>query len=93
MNNEIKCGLWKKKSQRGTEYYSGKIKIDKEGEYWVNEFINDKKGNDKAPDFQLTMKPVEQQSEQKEEKSEAKQFDPFQEFGSEVEIKNEDLPF
>ena len=52
---EYRAGLWKKKSKSGITYCSGKIKIGA-NEYYITLFNNDKKGNEKAPDFQLIMR-------------------------------------
>ena len=52
---EYRCGLWKKKSQKGTTYCTGKFKIG-EKEYYLTLFNNDKKGNEKAPDFNLIIR-------------------------------------
>ena len=52
---EYRGSLWKKKSKSGITYCSGKIKIGA-NEYYITLFNNDKKGNEKAPDFQLIMR-------------------------------------
>lgn len=52
---EYRCGLWKKKSQKGTTYCTGKFKIANK-EYYLTLFNNDKKGNEKAPDFNLIIR-------------------------------------
>ena len=52
---EYRAGLWKKKSQKGTTYCTGKFKIG-EKEYYLTLFNNDKKGNEKAPDFNLIIR-------------------------------------
>ena len=52
---EYRAGLWKKKSQKGTTYCTGKFKIANK-EYYLTLFNNDKKGNEKAPDFQLIIR-------------------------------------
>ena len=52
---EYKAGLWKKKSKSGITYCSGKIKIGA-NEYYITLFNNDKKGNEKAPDFNIIMR-------------------------------------
>jgi hypothetical protein len=44
---EYRTGLWKKKSQKGTTYCTGKFKIG-EKEYYLTLFNNDKKGNESA---------------------------------------------
>ena len=82
--SEFRCGLWKKKSEKGTTYCSGKIKIGTT-EYQVRLFNNDKKGNDKAPDFNLLIKTNEIGEEPKE------QVDPFKAFGDSIE--KDEIPF
>ena len=52
---EIKTGLWKKESKKGNKYCSGKFKLDGK-EYYLTLFNNDKKGNEKAPDFNLIIR-------------------------------------
>lgn len=83
---EYRCGLWKKKSQKGTTYCSGKIKIGTT-EYQVRLFNNDKKGNDKAPDFNLIIKD-ELEAQITETKDES--VDPFEAFGKKID---EEIPF
>ena len=85
---EYRCGLWKKKSQKGTTYCSGKIKIGTT-EYQVRLFNNDKKGNDKAPDFNLIVKDeIEKQITETKDES----VDPFKTFGDSIEF-DEEIPF
>ena len=52
---EYRAGLWKKTSKNGTKYCSGKLKIGNK-EYQLTLFNNDKKGNEKAPDFNLIVR-------------------------------------
>ena len=52
---EYRTGLWKKEAKSGTKYCSGKLKIG-EKEYQVTLFNNDKRGNKKAPDFNLIVR-------------------------------------
>lgn len=80
---EYRAGLWKKESAKGTKYCSGKIKIGAV-EYQIRLFNNDKKGNDKSPDFNLLVKTEEIKEEPK------KQVDPFKAFGDKID---EELPF
>lgn len=80
---EYRCGIWKKKSEKGTTYCSGKIKIGTT-EYQVRLFNNDKKGNDKAPDFNLLLKVEELETKQE-------QVDPFKAFGDSIE--KDEIPF
>ena len=52
---EIKTGLWKRKSQKGNTYCSGKFQLNGK-DYYLTLFNNDKKGNEKAPDFNLIIR-------------------------------------
>ena len=62
---EYRTGLWKKTSKKGNTYCSGKFKLDGK-EYFLTLFNNDKKGNEKAPDFQLFIRDsINAQEEQK----------------------------
>ena len=81
---EFRAGLWKKVGRSGTKFCSGKIKIGTQ-EYQVVLFNNDKRGNDKAPDFNLILRDEEIKEQPKEE------IDPFKAFGDKIE--QEDLPF
>lgn len=70
---EIKTGLWKHESKKGNKYCSGKFKLDGK-DYYLTLFNNDKKGNEKAPDFQLfirdSINTLEKQgNENKEQKN------------------------
>ena len=101
---EIKTGLWKKKSQNGNIYCSGKFNLNGE-DYFITLFNNDKKGNEKAPDFQIFIRDgVINQGNDKNgnmtpQNSEIKGNseivrDVFVEFGEETkEITNDDLAF
>ena len=44
------CGLWKSTSKDGKQYFSGNI-----GNAKILIFPNDKRGNEKAPDYQLVI--------------------------------------
>lgn len=90
--------LWKKTSKSGQEYFSGNIKINSE-EYRITMFTNNKKGNEKAPDFRLIAEPKEPQ-----ESVQALPEDPYKDFGTSQEkaqeifdqsvvITDDDLPF
>lgn len=87
---EYRCGLWKKKSEKGTTYCSGKIKIGTT-EYQVRLFNNDKKGNDKAPDFNLLLKVNEINEEPKQEQVDPFSDDNFKAFGDSIE--KDEIPF
>lgn len=52
--------VWKTTSKRGLEYLSGKVNVEGK-DYQVAMFINDKKGNEKAPDYRIVIdEPREQ---------------------------------
>jgi len=82
---EYKTGLWKKKGKSGITFCSGKIKIGTQ-EYQIVLFNNDKKGNDKAPDFNLILR-----TEEIKQESPKDNVDPFKAFGEMIE--NEEIPF
>lgn len=46
------CGLWKRTNDKGQEYFIGSFLGIK-----VLIFKNDKKGNEKAPDYRLVLAP------------------------------------
>lgn len=52
--NEIKTGLWQKKSSKGTTYYSGKLKLENK-EYQLTLFKNNKT-NEKQPDLNILIR-------------------------------------
>jgi hypothetical protein len=52
---EYRAGLWKKEAKSGIKYCTGKIKIG-DREFQLTLFNNDKKGNEKAPDFNLIVR-------------------------------------
>jgi hypothetical protein len=62
-DNTMQCGLWNKESRKGTQYISGKIKITRPGEYWVNIFANDNKKSDNSPNWNLKLNDVNAQRE------------------------------
>lgn len=82
---EYRAGLWKKVAKSGTKFCSGKIKIGTQ-EYQIVLFNNDKKGNDKAPDFNLILRTEEVKTESPKEN-----IDPFKAFGEKIET--EEIPF
>ena len=73
-NNNTELGaLWKKKSKTGVAFLSGYVKVDDLGlekEIKVVVFANNKKSNDKAPDYRIYIsKPLDsQQSSQNDKK-------------------------
>ena len=102
---EYRAGLWKKEAKSGTKYCSGKLKIG-EKEYQVTLFNNDKRGNEKAPDFNLIVRDsINTQETQKQvqkvsqnESSKGLDDKVFEDFGNkqfyvdEVDLEN-DFPF
>lgn len=52
-----KTGLWKRKSKKGNDYYSGKLRIAAE-EYSIALFKNDK-DKDSQPDLMLYINKIE----------------------------------
>lgn len=92
MNNEIKAGMWKKVSQKGNTYYSGKIKIENK-EYYLTLFKNNKT-NEKQPDLNIFLKDsINYQENNKqsntEHKNSATSEDIYKEFGENIEIDDE----
>ena len=88
---EYRAGIWKKKSQKGTTYCSGKIKIGTT-EYQIRLFNNDKKGNEKAPDFNLILKDETEEQVQKKETNPLSD-EVFAEFGNQIEIEESEMAF
>ena len=84
---EYRCGVWKKVAKSGVKYCTGKIKIG-DREYQVRLFNNDKKGNDKAPDFNLIIK-----TELEAQKSNIPSDEVFKQFGDQIEIDESELAF
>lgn len=77
-----KTGLWKTESKKGTNYYSGKIKINGK-EYYISIFKNEKK-KDNSPDLMLYMN-------EKEKKATDEQI--YAEFGNLTEIDDSEIAF
>lgn len=86
---EYRCGIWKKVAKSGVKYCTGKIKIG-DREYQVRLFNNDKKGNDKAPDFNLIIKS---DVEIKKEENKVPSDEVFKQFGDQIEIDESELAF
>lgn len=84
---EYRTGIWKKEAKSGIKYCTGKIKIGST-EYQIRLFNNDKKGNDKAPDFNLILKDETEEKVSKIPSNEA-----FAEFGKSIEIEDNELAF
>lgn len=94
---EYRCGIWKKEAKSGIKYCTGKIKIGNE-EYQVRLFNNDKKGNEKAPDFNLILKTEEsiqmaQKTLEITPKNSVPSDDDFIAFGESIEIDPDEFPF
>lgn len=97
---EYRTGLWKKEAKSGTKYCSGKLKIG-DREYYVTLFNNDKKGNEKAPDFNLIVRDSintqeTQKQAQNEPKNSTREDDTqiYEDFGNQLEFEfDDDMPF
>lgn len=94
---EFRCGLWKKEAKSGIKYCSGKLKIG-DKEYQVTLFNNDKKGNEKAPDFNLIVKDsinthTKQESALNEPKNSVREDNTkaFEDFGKQFYVDELDL--
>lgn len=98
-DNTNKGAVWLKTSKNGLKYMSGILDVNGV-EYDIAMFKNDKKGNDKAPDYRLVITSKEEQQTPTEPsqgeiiaKAVNEESDPFQDFGSEVQLTDDDLPF
>ena len=93
---EYRAGLWKKVSQKGTTYCTGKFKIG-EKEYSLTLFNNDKKGNEKAPDFNLIIRDsaISQETQKVVEipPKNTEKEDVFTDFGGKIEFDDSTMPF
>lgn len=96
---EYRAGLWKKQSEKGTIYYSGKIKIGTQ-EYQLTLFKNNKT-NEKQPDLNILVRDninsqeKEKQSNKGQKNSELGQDNTqvYAEFGDLTEIDENMLAF
>ena len=102
---EYRAGLWQKKSDKGTTYYSGKIKMG-EREFYLTLFKNNKT-NEKQPDLNIIVRDSINTQEKQEntekghknselEENKQQQFtvdDVFTEFGNMLEQEEDILPF
>ena len=79
--NKINTGLWTKTSKTGTQYASGKIKLN-DKEYKVVLFKIGEKKTEKSPDFNLIFEEIKKDNTQV-----------YAEFGNITEISDEDLAF
>lgn len=93
---EIKTGIWKKTSKKGNTYCSGKFKLDGK-EYYLTLFNNDKKGNEKAPDFQLFIRDSINTQESEKVAEIPPKIEPstnvYAEFGDMVANDDDVIPF
>lgn len=97
--NENTGSLWlaDKKTKNGDKYYNGSIFIG-DKEHKITMFINNS-DNPKAPAFRLLVNEKKEGQASKEENKitpeevEESKSDPFAEFGSEVQLSEDDLPF
>lgn len=103
---EYRAGLWKKESQKGNTYYSGKLKIG-DKEFQVSLFKNNKT-NEKQPDLNIIVRDsintqvkqesasnVPKNSELEQVKDPVKDEKTFEQFYmDELDLDDEsDLPF
>lgn len=100
---EIKIGIWKRKSQKGNTYCAGKFNLNGK-DYFITLFNNDKKGNEKAPDFQMFIrdsaisqekgKVVEIPPKNAEKEDNLTTDDVFADFGDKIDMTDDSLlPF
>lgn len=76
--------LWKKESNKGTTYYTGKL-----GELGLIGFDNDNKTNDKQPDLIIYIKEEPKKEDKKSTSIKAEQIDdPYANFGEQLEIND-----
>lgn len=98
-DNTNKGAVWLKTSQNGLKYMSGVVDVNGV-EHDIAMFKNDKKGNDKAPDYRLVITSKEEQQTPTEpsqaeilDSAMNEESDPFSEFNAEVQLSSDDLPF
>lgn len=97
---EYRTGLWKKQAKSGITYCSGKIKLG-DREFQVVLFNNDKKGNEKAPDFNLILKDNINIQEKEKQSENVLKIEPskgldekiFEDFENNIEISEDEYPF
>lgn len=96
---EYRCGLWQKKSEKGTIYYQGKLKLGAT-EYQLTLFKNNKT-NEKQPDLNILVRNNtnsqgnEKQSNKGQKNSELGQDNTqvYADFGNLTEIDENMLAF
>ena len=98
-DNTNKGAVWLKTSKNGLKYMSGILDVNGVA-HDIAMFKNDKKGNDKAPDYRLVVtNKAEQQTPTEPSQGEIiksamnEESDPFQDFNDEVQLSSDDLPF
>ena len=93
---EIKVGIWKKTSKKGNTYCSGKFNLNGK-DYYLTLFNNDKKRNEKAPDFQLFIRDSINTQESEKVVEIPPKIEPstnvFAEFGDMVANDDDVIPF
>lgn len=88
-DNQYKCSLWTKTSEKGTKYASGKIKIE-DKEYKIVLFKVGEKKTEKSPDFNIILEEIKIK-EEKNKKETDEQI--YAEFGDLTEIDDSQIAF
>ena len=88
-DNANKGAVWLRTSKNGLKYMSGNLDVNGT-EYDIAMFKNDKKGNDKAPDYRITVTAKEEETPKASKKE---MFNQFEEFAEENPIDENLLPF
>lgn len=96
---EYRAGLWQKKSEKGTIYYQGKIKLGA-SEYQLTLFKNNKT-NEKQPDLNILVRTNaisrenEKQANKGQKNSELEQDNTqiYADFGDALEFDESELAF
>lgn len=96
-DNTNKGAVWLKTSKNGLKYMSGNINVNGV-EHDIAIFKNDKKGNDKAPDYRLNItlkdgQAVEPSQAEVLNKAMNDESDPFSNFQTENQEDLDSLPF
>ena len=93
-DNTNKGAVWLRVSKNGLKYMSGILDVNGV-DHDIAMFKNDKKGNDKAPDYRLVITNNKEQ-ESGQAVAENKESNPYQDFADEqqeIELSDLDLPF
>ena len=90
---DINIGLWKTKSEKGTEYYRGvKNGVEINGKlYKATLFTNSKKKTDKSPDMTIKLSEINQEEIQENIQVPENTKTEYKE--NEIVIEDKDLPF